>query len=259
MSFIAAAVIGGGAALLGAGIEAGAASSAANTQASALQNAQNLQYQMFEQTQQNEAPYIQAGAGAESNLNYLLGIGTNPGTAPPGVSGGFGSLNAPFNAQTFQSMSPAYQFQLQQGRQGVLNQDASQQGAESGAAMKDLISFNQGFANTSFNNAFNQYQTQQQNTFNRLAGIAGLGQQAGSPSGTGATSFAQTIGNTAGQIGTAQAAGQIGVANAVSGGIQGAAGSYNMTQYLPWLLANQGGTAPASYPVNSIDQPDTTP
>lgn len=240
MSFIAAAVIGGGAALVGAGIQASAASSAANTQASALQNAQNLQYQMFEQTQQNEAPYIQAGAGAESNLNYLLGIGTNPGTAPPGVNGaGFGSLNAPFNAQTFQSMSPAYQFQLQQGRQGTLNQDTSSQGAESGASMKDLIAFNQGFANTSFNNAFNQYQTQQQNTFARLAGIAGLGQSAGSPTGTGAPAFAQTIGNTAGQIGTAQAAGQVGVANAISGGLQGAAGSYNMTQYLPWLLANQ--------------------
>ena len=109
--------------------------------------------------------------------------------------------------------------------------------------MKDLISFNQGMANTSFNNAFNQYQTQQQNTFQRLAGIAGLGQQAGAGYTTGAPQFAQSIGQTASNIGTAQAAGQIGVANAISGGLQGAAGYYNMSQALPWLMANQGSGA----------------
>jgi hypothetical protein len=243
MSFVALAVVGGIGAIGGALIQGSAAESAANTQAGALENAQGIQQGMFNTIQQNEAPYIQAGAGAESNLNYLLGIGPNPGTAPGGAAGGgFGSLNAPFTAQTFQSMSPAYQFQLQQGRQGVLNQDASQQGAESGAAMKDLISFNQGMANTSFNNAFNQYQTQQTNTFNRLAGIAGLGSSAGAASTTGAPQFAQSIGQTASNIGTAQAAGQIGVANAVSGGLQGATGYYNMSQSLPWLMANNSST-----------------
>ena len=237
MSAVTVAVIGGGAALIGAGIQASAAESAAQTQAGALENAQNIQQGMFNQVQANEAPFLQAGQGAISNLNYLLGIGQNPGTAPPGVQGGFGSLNAPFTADTFKTLSPAYQFQLQQGRQGVLNQDAPSQGAESGAAMKDLISFNQGMANTSFNNAFNQYQTQQNATFSRLSGIAGLGQQAGAGYTTGAPQFAQSIGQTASNIGTAQAAGQIGVANAVSGGLQGAAGYYNMSQALPWLMA----------------------
>jgi hypothetical protein len=241
VSAVTVAVIGGGAALIGAGIQASAAESAAQTQANALENAQGIQEQMFQQVQQNEAPFLQAGQGAISQLNYLLGTGNPNGSSS---AGGFGSLNAPFTAQTFQSMSPAYQFQLQQGRQGVLNQDASQQGAESGAAMKDLISFNQGMANTSFNNAFNQYQTQQTNTFNRLAGIAGMGQQAGSASATGAPQFAQSIGQTASNIGTAEAAGQVGVANAVSGGLQGATGYYNMSQALPWLMQNQQANNP---------------
>lgn len=245
MSAVAVAVVGGVAAIGGAVIEANAAQSAANTQAGALENAQNIQEQMFQQTQANEQPFLQGGQQALSQLNYLLGTGTpgQGGTAASSPAGGFGSLNAPFTADTFKTLSPAYQFQLQQGRQGVLNQDASSQGAESGAALKDLISFNQGFANTSFNNAFNQYQTQQQNTFARLSGIAGLGQQAGAGYTTGAPQFASTIGQTASNIGTAQAAGQIGVANAISGGLSGAANAYGMTQAIPWLMANQGSGA----------------
>jgi hypothetical protein len=244
VSAVAVAVVGGVAAIGGAVIEANAAQSAASTQASALENAQGIQQGMFNQVQANEAPFVQAGQGAISNLNYLLGIGNQPNQTPGGTAGGgFGSLNAPFTADTFKTLSPAYQFQLQQGRQGVLNQDAPSQGAESGAAMKDLISFNQGLANTSFNNAFNQYQTQQQNTFARLSGIAGLGQQAGAGYTSGAPQFAQSIGQTASNIGTAQAAGQIGVANAAAGGLQGAAGFYGMSQALPWLMANSGSGA----------------
>jgi hypothetical protein len=236
VSAVAVAVVGG--AVVGGLIQANAAESAAQTQANALTNAQNIQQRMFNQVQANEAPFVQAGQGAISNLNYLLGIGNQPNQAPGGTAGGgFGSLNAPFTADTFKTLSPAYQFQLQQGRQVVLNQDASSQGAESGAAMKDLISFNQGMANTSFNNAFNQYQTQQQNTFSRLQNIAGLGQQAGAGYTSGAPQFAQSIGSTAGQIGTAQAAGQIGVANAFSG-------SATMLGALPWLMANQPLTPP---------------
>jgi len=70
------------------------------------------------------------------------------------------------HAENFKQLSPAYQFQMQQGQQGVLNGDASGQGALSGAAMKDLIGYNQNMANTSLNNAFNQYQTQQRGVGN---------------------------------------------------------------------------------------------
>ena len=130
MSAVTVAVVGGAAALGGAIIQGQAAQSAAQTQANALENAQNIQQGMFNQIQTNEQPFLQAGQEAISNLNYLLGVGNQPSQAPAGVSGGFGSLNAPFTADTFKTLSPAYQFQLQQGRQGVLNQDASSQGAE---------------------------------------------------------------------------------------------------------------------------------
>jgi hypothetical protein len=247
MSAIAVAVVGGVAALGGAAIEASAAETAAGDQAQASANALGLQQSMYQTTLANESPFLQAGQGATSQLNYLLGTGTpgSGGTAASSTAGGFGSLNAPFNADTFKSMSPAYQFQAQQGAQGTLSQDASGSGALSGAALKDLTSFNQNFANTSFNNAFNQYQTQQSNTYQRLMGVASMGQGAASNQATGASNFGASIGQSATNIGTAQAGGAVGVANAISGGLSSAAGSAS----LPWLQANlsgaNGGGTPA--------------
>lgn len=207
----------GGAAVVGAV----GANMAANTQASAAQNSQNIQQQMYNQTVGYEAPYRQAGQEAQSQLNYLLGDGApgSSGTAKSSSGGGYGSLLTPFTAANFQSLSPAYQFQLQQGQQGVLNADSSGQGALSGAALKDLTSFNQGLANTSFNNAFNQYQTQQGNIYGRLAGIAQQGQAAASNQATGASNFGSSIGQSATNVGTALGAGTVGAANSLSSGL----------------------------------------
>lgn len=229
MSAVAAGIVAGGA-VIGSVIQAGAAGHAADLQAQAAQNAQNIQQGMFNTQQTNLQPFREAGAGATSQLSYLLGTGGTPGNAPNGntTAGGFGSLNAPFTADMMKQYSPAYQFQMQQGRQGVLNQDAGQTGALSGAALKDLTSFNQGYANTAFQNAFGQYQTQQTNTFNRLAGIAGMGESAAANAATGASSFGASIGNAAQNVGTAQAGGVVGGANAIAGGINAAT---------PWLYA----------------------
>ena len=157
-------------------------------------------------------------------------------TAAPASSsgpGGFGSLLTPFSIDQFHQMSPAYQFQLQQGQQGVLNGDAAGEGALSGAAQKDLMSFNQGAANTAFNNAFNQYQTQQGNIYQRLGQVAQLGQSAASNQATGASSFANGIGQSMTNTGTAIGAGIAGAGNAIGSQISSA---------VPWLLGKPGTT-----------------
>ena len=247
-----------GATVVGGAIAAGGAESAAGTQAGAAENAQQISENEFNTITGQEQPFMQAGYGAQSQLNYLLGIGTpgqgtgaatgtaggsnlhlgvgaggggvgyqgagtgaaaGPTTASSSTAGGYGSLLTPFTTSNFKQLSPAYQFQLQQGQQGVLNQDATSQGAESGAALKDLISFNQQDANTSFNNAFNQYQTQQNNVFSRLSGIAGLGQNAASNTGAQGTQLAGQQAQSATNIGTALASGTVGAANAASGSL----------------------------------------
>jgi hypothetical protein len=237
--------------IAGSAISASGAESAANTQAQAAENAQGISQNEFNTITQQENPYVQSGYGAQSQLNYLEGIGTpgqgptsatngvggSPGTASSSTAGGYGSLLTPFTEQNFQQLSPAYQFQLQQGQQGVLNNDASGQGALSGSALKDLISYNQNMANTSFNNAFNQYQTQQGNIYSRLSGVAQLGQNAAANTGQQGTALAGQAAQSATNIGTAQAAGTVGAANAISGGLSSS---------LPWLAYGANSSAGGS-------------
>lgn len=157
--------------------------------------------------------------------------GTIGPVAPQTTGGpGFGSLITPFTTQNWQQLSPAYNFQRQQGIQGVLNTDASSQGSLSGAAAKDLIGYNQNLANTSFNNAFNMYQTQQGNIFSRLSGIANLGQSAASQTAQSGTALAGQAAQSAQNIGTAQAGGIVGASNAAGGALSSA---------MPWLYQAQ--------------------
>ena len=178
----------------------------------------------------NEFTGMSAGQGMGG------GYATN-GRSQSGVNtsmGGYGSLLTPFNASMMKQYDPGYQFQMQQGQQGVLNGDASSAGALSGAAQKDLMGFNQGYANSAYNNAFNQYQTQQGNIYQRLGGMAQMGQSAASNQATGASSFANGIGQSMTNTGNAQAGGTVGMANAAS-----SIGS------LAWLQGGGGGGTPA--------------
>lgn len=247
MSWIAVAV--GGASLIGGLMQGSAASSAANTQAAAANYAADIGRQEFNTITAQEQPYMTAGYGSLGQLNYLLGIGT-PGSAganadfnsltgkyTPGISptassstaGSYGSLLQPFTMDTWRSLSPQYGFQLQQGQQGVLNGEAAGSGALSGAAQKDLMDYNQNLANTSFSNAFNMYQTQQGNIYQRLAGLTQLGQAAAANTGQQGTALTGQIGQSITNAGSAQAAGQIGAANAYSGAL-------NNMSYIPWLM-----------------------
>lgn len=181
---------------------------------------------------------IPSGMGPGGNVSMGQ---ANPGSAAPTTAGGapgqtgglgYGSLTKAFDTSDWQQLSPAYNFQLRQGQQGVQNAASAGQGAMSGSALKDLTDYNQSAANTSFNNAFNQYQTQQGNIFSRLSGIAGLGQSSANNTGQQGTTLAGQAAQSAQNIGTAQAGGVVGAANAVSGGINSA---------LPWLTAGGGG------------------
>jgi hypothetical protein len=293
-----------GSAVVGGAISASGAQSAAQTQADAAKSAQQISLQEFNTITGQEQPYMQAGYGALSALDYGLGItpqdssgqpvtntptsvtGTapngytpssgyqmspggefsqlipqtglggsgvptmhpnsvaTPSTGTPSATGGpqgtglgYGSLTAPFTTANWQQLSPAYNFNTQQGQQNVLNGEASGQGALSGAAAKDLINFNQANANNSFSNAFNQYQTQQGNIFSRLSGIAQLGQSSAANTGQQGTALAGQAAQSATNVGSALAAGQVGAANAYSGAISSA---------VPWLYqASQSSTPPA--------------
>ncbi len=200
----AAAVIGG------AAIGAIGSSVAAGKQASGQQAAAATQQQMFNTINSQEQPFMQAGVGATSRLSQLLGTAKDDG------SGGYGSLTSSFTPQDYlNNQDPGYQFQLQTGGQALRNADTPGVGSLSGAALKDLMSFNQNMAATGYQNAFNRFQTQQNNIFGRLSGIAGLGQNAASNTGTAGTALGQGIGQAQAAAAGSSAAGIIGATNSI--------------------------------------------
>ena len=182
------------------------------------------------------------GSGVPMANTQPIGAANAPASAASTAAavpgGSFGSLVTPFTTENWKQLSPAYNFNLQQGQQNVLNADAAGQGSLSGAALKDLSSFNQANANNSFNNAFNQYQTQQGNIFSRLSGIAQLGQASAANTGQQGTALSGQAAQSATNVGSALAAGQVGSANAWSGAISNAA---------PWLYSG-GGSSLSSVP-----------
>lgn len=217
----------------GAVISSQGAKSAADTQASAQENASAQQMQMFNTINQQEQPFIGIGNGAAGSLNSLLGL--TGGNGPGGLSNGYleqtmGPFS--FDPSSIES-SPGYQFAQKQGLNQVMSADAPGVGALSGAALKDLTNFSTGTAAQYYNNYFNQAQSQystnlnslesqQNNIFSRLSGIAGLGQNAASQVGTAGTQLGTGAAQATAAAGASQAAGTIGSANAISGGINGA-------------------------------------
>lgn len=225
-----------GAIVVGGVVGAVGSNMAAGKQASGQEQAANTQADMFNIIQGNEKPYMTAGNQAETQLQELLGLekGKPGGGLPNGyLSEQFAPTQAQLNAY------PGYQFALQTGGQAVRNSDTPGVGALSGAALKDLTNFDVGTANQYYGQYFNQFQTQQNNIFNRLSNIAGLGQNA-----------AGNLGNNGAQLGTGIAQAQAAAAGAQAGGIVGATNSLGNAASgigLQYMLANQGGGGATVY------------
>lgn len=82
-----------------------------------------------------------------------------------------------FNADDLKAgLAPNYDFMLQQGQ--MANQRAANAGggALGGNALQGLQRYTQDYAGNAYQNAFNNYNTQRNNIYNSLAGMAGIGQ-----------------------------------------------------------------------------------
>ena len=240
----------GGANLLGSIFSANAAKSAANTQSQAASNAQQQLQQNFQNLSPNYSPYTSLGAqGAQTIQNAIPQLTAQ---SPQYQNFTAQDLNA--------NLAPNYAFQLQQGQNATNLANNATGGLIGGNALKGLQDYTQNYASGAYQNAltnymgqqnqgFNQNQTQQTNIFNRLSGIANIGQNAVTGLSNLATGNATSIAQLGVGAANAQAAGQVGAANAVSSGLQNTAQS----NYLSTLLnpnTYAGANAGSSYNLN---------
>lgn len=158
----------------------------------------------------------------------------------------YGSLLKKFDA-TDLANDPVYnsglQFGLDQGT-GAINQRALQSGGyDSGATLKALTQYANDYGSTKANDAYNRYNTDQTNVYNRLAGISGSGQTASAQVGAAGTNMANQVSNNQTDSGNARAAGIVGGANAWNGAIQSGVGAYNNYNSNQTLQALVGGNS----------------
>ncbi len=169
------------------------ANQAANTAAQGGQNALALQAQMYNQNRQDLAPWRAAGQQAL-------------GAMVPQVTGGFQG-------------SPGYQFQQQEGMRMLNNRLAGMGLANSGQAQRAALQYSQGLAAQDYGNYWN-----------RLAGLAGVGQTAVGQGVQAGQQYGQTAGNVMQNVGSALASGQAQQANAIGSGVNNLAS---------WWMQNQ--------------------
>ena len=195
MSAVATAIA--GSALIGGYMQGQAAQGAANTQAGAAAMSAQMQYQMMQQqlAQQQamydanvarQQPWVQGGQQANQALLNAMGLG---GAGGPGA----GYLTQQFGPQDLNAqMAPSYQFMLNQGQQGLQASAAARGGLLTGQGAKDVAQYNQNFASTGYQQAYNNFVNNQNMLYNRLGGISSLGQNAAAGVGNQGVKFLAT-------------------------------------------------------------------
>jgi len=258
MSFVAAAVVGAGV------IGAAASYAGSQAQAGAAEAGTAAQLGMFQSIQSNMQPYLSQG---DSSIQQLGGYMNASETGGPG---GVPGLLHTFNAQDLNAnLAPNYQFQLGQGQGMLANQNAAAGGAGGGNAFAGEEAYTQNTAASAYQNAYNNYQNNQNAIYSRLGNLAQLGQASGTNTALGGSAFGQGIANTMVGAGNATAAGYTGVANAASGAAGNLSGYYLAQQYMnPNGVGNQTPAQASAYnnsfnsawagnPTSTLEQPPT--
>jgi len=186
------------------------AKSAAKTQAGAADRAAEIQKSQFEQTREDQAPYREAGYNALANLQRTAG----------NVPAAFKFGDYEFKAD------PGFGFRLAEGQKALERNAAARGGLISGRALKEATRFGQEMGSQEFGNAYNRALTsygtdvaRENQLYNRQAALAGIGQTSTNLVGQAGQNYATNVGNLMTGAGAAQAAGQVGAANALTGGL----------------------------------------
>lgn len=177
-----------------------ASNKAADAQLTASRESNQALMDMYQQNRADLAPWRDAGRNALGYLAALSGMG----------SGGNGVDQSTNQLQALMQ-SPGYQFRLAQGLQALDRSAAARGGLYSGATLKALSRYNQDYA-------ANEYGAQ----WNRLANLAGIGQQATNQTGSYGRDTAFGVASNAQRAGDARSSNYLNRADIIGSGIDSA-------------------------------------
>lgn len=175
----------------------------------------------------------QQGAQAGPATPAVPAVQPAAGAANPAAAGGpgYGALMHDFGTADFQA-DPGYAFRLAEGERALQRGKSASGSLGSGGYLKDLTDYSQGMASQEFGNANARYNANRGFKLNALQALSGTGQSATNQQGAAAGAFGQQVGSNIIGAGNAQAAGQVGAANALNGAIGQGISLYQTNQML---------------------------
>lgn len=129
----------------------------------------------------------------------------------------YGSLTRKFSQSDLDNdvvYNTGLQFGLDQGNQAINRQAAASGNMLSGATLKALTRYGNDYGTTKANDAYNRYTNDQNNLYNRLAGLSSSGQVATNQINAAGQNYASTVGNNLIGLGNARGASAIAQGNA---------------------------------------------
>jgi hypothetical protein len=220
MSFVAAAVIVGGASLVGGYMQSQAAGRAGEQYSRSAQQGIDYNREMYGNVLGQNQRYMDMG---------------NRGLDLYGQLADTGYLTAQPSMNDLTRLMPNYQFGLNQGMGALNSQINAAGGAVSGNAIQGAQQFAQGYAGNALTDAFNQYQANRSNVVSNVNALTGVGQNANQIVANMAGGTSANVGNQLSSIGNAQAAATMGQANAYAGALN------NISNYAMLYGMRSGG------------------
>jgi hypothetical protein len=194
MYVLAAAVVTGGAMIYSSKQSGKAAKQAAATQAQSAEEANTLQWDMYQQSRQDQLPWLEAGGRALGTLEERVAAG-------PGK---------------FEE-SPGYQFTKAEGERAI-NRGLAPRGLYgSGKALKELTRFGTGLASQEYDKFLGRHYQ----SLTPLQSLAGVGQTTGRQLGAEGANIGSAMGGNLMAAGQARAQGLVNQATAQAQGLQG--------------------------------------
>jgi hypothetical protein len=183
----------------GAYLGSQASKKAGEQQAGAARDAAALSNEQFQQTREDQMPWMQAGGRALTKLEGAVDY-------------------TPFGMDQFNA-DPGYAFRLKEGQKALDASAAARGGLISGNALKAATRYGQEMGSQEYTNAFNRYQTERAAKLQPLQSLAGVGQTTAANLGTAGAANAGAVGNYLTGGAAASAAGTVGSANALNQGV----------------------------------------
>lgn len=217
----------GGAALVGGLASSSAQKSAANKASNAQQAAAEAgiaeQQRQFDAVQKLLAPYVQAGTGALTGQQNLIGLNGE---------------NAQAMAIQSLQQSPQFTSLLQQGENSILQNASATGGLRGGNAQAALAQFSPALLAQTINDQYG-----------KLSGLTTLGQNSAAGVGTAGMNTGNNITNLLGQMGSAQAGNALAAGNAQAaawGAPAGALGLYSGLSRTGGVAGSSGWSMPSN-------------